>query len=76
MPRPWPRYGGQPVVVTDAVPLEIGNALPRMDRDAAAQIIQELRDSSETTLVSLTPEWFESAFDLYRPHADKPWGPG
>jgi uncharacterized protein len=56
------RYDGQPVVITDAVLLEIGNALSRMDRTAAVQIIQDLRDASEATLVSLTPELFESAF--------------
>lgn len=31
------RYDGQPVVVTDAVLLESGNALSRMDRNAAVQ---------------------------------------
>jgi predicted nucleic acid-binding protein len=70
------RYDGQPVVVTDAVLLEIGNALSRMDRSAAVQIIQDLRDSSETTVVSLTPELFQAAFDLYRRHTDKQWGLG
>jgi len=68
------RYDGQPVVVTDAVLLEIGNALSRMDRNAAVQIIQDLRDSPGTTVVTLTPERFESAFDLYRRHTDKQWG--
>ena len=68
------RYDGQPVVVTDAVLLEIGNALSRMDRNAAVQLIRDLRDSSEATVVSLTPELFESAFDLYRRHTDKQWG--
>jgi predicted nucleic acid-binding protein len=68
------RYDGQPVVVTDAVLLEIGNALSRMDRSAAVQTIQDLRDSSETTVVSLTPELFQAAFDLYRRHTDKQWG--
>jgi predicted nucleic acid-binding protein len=68
------RFDGQPVVVTDAVLLEIGNALSRMDRNAAVQIIQDLRDSPGATVVNLTPELFESAFDLYRHHIDKQWG--
>ena len=68
------RFDGQPVVVTDAVLLEIGNALSRMDRNAAVQIIQDLRDSPGATVVSLNPELFESAFDLYRRHTDKQWG--
>jgi len=68
------RFDGQPVVVTDAVLLEIGNALSRMDRNAAVQIIQDLRDSPGATVVNLNPELFESAFDLYRRHIDKQWG--
>ena len=68
------QFDGQPIVVTDAVLLEIGNALSRMDRDAAVQIIEELRESPGVTVVNLTPELFESAFDLYRSHTDKPWG--
>ena len=68
------QFDGQPVVVTDAVLLEIGNALSRMDRDAAVQIIEDLRESPGVTVVNLTPELFESAFDLYRHHTDKQWG--
>lgn len=68
------RFDGQPVIVTDAVLLEIGNALSRMDRPAAVQIIQELRAAPGTTVVNLSPELFESAFDLYRCHIDKQWG--
>ena len=68
------RFDNQRVVVTDAVLLEIGNALSRMDRHAAVQIIQDLRDSPGTTLVNLNPELFEAAFALYRRHIDKQWG--
>lgn len=68
------RFDGQSVVVTDAVLLEIGNALSRMDRDAAVEIIQDLRDSQEATVVNLSPDLFESALDLYRRHTDKQWG--
>jgi hypothetical protein len=52
------RYDGQPIVVTDAVLLEIGNALSRMDRNAAVQIIQDLRESQGATVVNLTPALF------------------
>jgi len=60
------KFDGQPIVVTEAVLLEIGNALSRMDCDAAVQIIGDLRESSGVTVVNLTPELFESGFDLYR----------
>lgn len=68
------KYDGQPIVVTDAVLLEIGNALSRIDRDAAVLIIDDLRESSGVTVVSLTPELFQSGLDLYRRHTDKQWG--
>ena len=60
--------------MTDAVLLEIGNALSRMDRHAAVQIIQDLRDAPGATVVNLNPALFESALDLYRRHIDKQWG--
>jgi predicted nucleic acid-binding protein len=68
------QFDGQPIVVTDAVLLEIGNALSRMNREAAVQIIEDLRESPGVTVVNLMPELFESAFDLYRRHTDKQWG--
>jgi uncharacterized protein len=68
------RYERHPVVVTDAVLLEIGNALSRLARPAAAQIIADFRESAGSTVVPLTPELFDSAFGLYRSHTDKTWG--
>lgn len=56
------RFDGHPVVVTDAVLLEIGNALSRIDRDAAVQIIEDLRQSPGVTVEGLSPELFKSAF--------------
>jgi uncharacterized protein len=67
-------YERHPVVVTDAVLLEIGNALSRLARPAAAQIIADFRESAGSTVVPLTPELFDSAFSLYRRHIDKTWG--
>ena len=45
-----------------------------MDRNAAVQIIQDLRDAPGATVVNLNPELFESALELYRRHIDKQWG--
>ena len=68
------QFEDRPIVVTNAVLLEIGNALSRMDRNAAVQIIEDLRESPGVNVVHLTPELFESAFELYRRHTDKQWG--
>ncbi|WP_295428931.1 hypothetical protein [uncultured Thiodictyon sp.] len=48
-------YDRRPVVVTDAVLPEIGNALSRLARPAAAQIIADFRESAGSTVVHLTP---------------------
>ncbi len=67
-------YDRHPVVVTDAVLLEIGNALSCFARPAAAQIIADFRESAGSTVVHLTPELFDAAFVLYQGHTDKTWG--
>ncbi|AUB80667.1 type II toxin-antitoxin system VapC family toxin [Candidatus Thiodictyon syntrophicum] len=68
------RYDRHPVVATDAVLLEIGNALSRLARPAAAQIMADFRESVGSTVVHLTPELFDAAFARYQGHADKTWG--
>ena len=54
------------LVITDAVFLEIANALTRNYKQEAIQIIEELTSSENVEVVRLTPEFFERAFDLYK----------
>lgn len=68
------RYDGHPLVTTDAVLLEIGNALSRLARNEAATIIRYFQTASEVTLVPLTPDLMATALDLYAQHQDKTWG--
>ena len=65
---------GYPLVTTDAVLLEIGNALARKFKEEAAEIIEEFLASEETEVVRLDATLFRSAFELYQTHKDKPWG--
>jgi predicted nucleic acid-binding protein len=65
---------GRPLLVTDTVLLEIGNALARNFRTEAAQIIEQFLAADEVEVVRLTPQLFEEAFQLYRIHQDKTWG--
>ena len=65
---------GQPLLVTDAVLLEIGNALARNYREEAAEIIQEFFSADEVEIVRLDPQLFDRAFDMYTQHQDKEWG--
>lgn len=68
------RLDGHPLLVTDAVLLEIGNGLARGYRREAAAIIEYFFASPEVEVVPLTPQLFSRAFDLYRDHQDKEWG--
>ena len=62
------------LVITDAVFLEIANALSRNYKQEAIQVIEELNSSENVEVVRLTPELFERAFDLYKKRQDKSWG--
>ncbi|MBW4476085.1 MAG: PIN domain-containing protein [Tolypothrix brevis GSE-NOS-MK-07-07A] len=63
-----------PLITTDAVLLEIGNALARNYKDEAVKIIKHFLTSNEVEIVRLTPELFTQAFTLYKTHQDKAWG--
>lgn len=68
------QYDRHPVITTDAVLLEIGNALSRSARAEAAEIINYFQIASEATVISLTPELFTTAMRLYTRYKDKTWG--
>jgi uncharacterized protein len=63
-----------PLITTDAVLLEIGNALARNYKDEAVEIIEHFLTSDEVEIIRLTPELFSQAFTLYKTHRDKAWG--
>lgn len=68
------RYENRPVLITDAVLLEIGNALARSHRLEAANTIEYFLTSAEAEVVHLAPRLFEQALSVYRRHQDKTWG--
>ena len=65
---------GQPLITTDAVLLELGNALARNFKEQAAEIIADFLTSDEVEVVNLDATLFQRAFELYRTHTDKAWG--
>lgn len=67
-------YESYPVLMTDCVFLEVGNALARKFKMQAVDIIEEFRTSEEATIVPLTPLLFQKGFNLYKRHQDKSWG--
>ena len=67
-------YEGEPLLTTDAVLLEIGNALARNFKQQAIEIIDDFLSSNDVEIVRLTPQLFEHAYSLYRQYRDKEWG--
>jgi len=63
-----------PFLTTDAVLLEIGNALAKGYKNESVDIIEEFLYSDDTELVHLSPELFRQAFELYKAYQDKEWG--
>ena len=67
------RFEGYPLLTTDAVLLEIGNALARGYKQEAIEVIEQFLASDEVEIKRLTPYLFEQAFELYKQHRDKDW---
>src|SRR5919109_309850 len=68
------QFEGHPSLVTDAVLLEIGNALARSYKQEAIEIIEQFLAAEEVEVVHLTPRLFTQGFTLYKSHPDKAWG--
>jgi predicted nucleic acid-binding protein len=68
------QYNGYPLVTTDAVLLEVGNALSRGGRVSAVEIIHHFQESGDVTLVHMNPVLFRQAFQMYESYRDKEWG--
>ena len=68
------RFTGQRLVTTDAILLEIGNALSRNFKRQSVEIIEEFLTSDDVQVIHLHPPLFRKAFDLYKSRSDKVWG--
>ena len=62
------------LLTTDAVLLEIGNALAKNFRAESIQVIDDFLTSSKIQIVHLYPDLFHKAFSLYRSRLDQTWG--
>lgn len=63
-----------PIVTTQAVLLEIGNALSKsVFRQVGIGLLENLANDSDTTIISLTDEIYNRALELFRTRADKEW---
>jgi len=67
------RFEGQALLTTEAVLLEIGNALARNFKLQAVAVIEEFLSSADVEIVQSAPALFERAFALYKTYLDKSW---
>ncbi|WP_254563553.1 type II toxin-antitoxin system VapC family toxin [Oscillatoria sp. HE19RPO] len=63
-------YENKFLVVTDAVMLEVSNALSRRYKAEAIQIIEDFFESENVEVVRLSPELFDRGFSLYKNRRD------
>jgi predicted nucleic acid-binding protein len=68
------KHENHPLLVTEAVLLEIGNGLARNYKQEAIAVIESFLASEEVEIVHVTPELFQRGFDLYKKYQDKAWG--
>lgn len=63
-----------PLITTDAVLLEVGNALSSNHKYEAVELIEAFLDSDDVEVIGLTPDLFEDALSLYKQYQDKSYG--
>ncbi|MFN0278621.1 MAG: type II toxin-antitoxin system VapC family toxin [Pyrinomonadaceae bacterium] len=72
----WIKNSSVSVVTTQAVILEIGNALSKQRfRETAVGLIQQYADDANTSIISLTDKLYDEGFELFRNRPDKDWSP-
>lgn len=62
------------LLITDAVLLEIGNALAKDFRKEAIAVIRVLRNSKRVEVVEIDARLFETGLEAYEKYDDKTWG--
>lgn len=62
------------VWITEAILVEVGNALGAIDRIIAAQFIAECYQTSNMRVVTVDTPLLNQALELYKSRSDKTWG--
>ena len=64
----------QEVWTTEAIFMEVGNALSTYDRHKVVAFIQKCYKTDNIFIVNITPQLFEQGLNLYESRPDKKWG--
>jgi len=62
------------VWITEAILMEVGNALSACDRQKVADFIRQCYDTDNISVVSVTPQLFQEGLKMYESRQDKTWG--
>jgi uncharacterized protein len=68
------RFENSPLITTDAVLLEIGNAMAKDFREEAVAVIKVLRGSERVEVIETGERLFEKGLEVYEKYSDKTWG--
>jgi len=68
------KFENSPLVTTDAVLLEIGNAMARDFREEAVAVIKVLRGSEKVEVIEIGGRLFERGLEIYEKYNDKTSG--
>jgi predicted nucleic acid-binding protein len=64
----------QQVWVTEAIFMEVGNALSRYNRIKVATFIRQCYQTNNLLVVTITADLFQKGLSLYQSRVDKSWG--
>src|SRR5437868_5565663 len=67
------KFENSPLITTDAVLLEIGNAMAKDFREEAIAIIKVLRSSTRVEVTKIDKKLFEKGLEVYEKYNDKTW---
>ncbi len=68
------RFEKSPLITTDAVLLEIGNALAKEFRKEAIEVIRVVRSGKNSEVIEIDARLFEEGLEVYEKYDDKNWG--
>src|SRR5215210_4340344 len=68
------KFENSSLITTDAVLLEIGNAMAKDFRAEAVAIIKVLRSSQRVKVLETGAQLFEKGLEFYEKYSDKTWG--
>ena len=68
------KFESSSLITTDAILLEIGNALAKDFREEAVAIIKVLRSSRRIEVVGIDARLLEMGLEIYEKYRDKTWG--